>query len=591
MSDLDNNLDFDLEKGYQESFKYLEENSTVKASVIDISGDTVFLDIGGKSEAKLSISEFDNLPKIGDEVDVYLIRRENRYGDPVVSKKRADTIKEKKLMVKYYKERKILEGEVVEATKGGFVIKYKNIFGFIPFVIFDVNKIEKPEDFLNKKIKFYLERLDFKEGGQRPQRQQKPQRFQKSQGKQVKKVERDEEFVGNRRRVLVDENNVLKLKFLEDRKEGDLIEGTVKNISEYGAFVDLGGIEALLHIKDISWLRVQKVEDYLKVGSKVNVKILSIDKTKGKVAVGLKQTQEEPWDKFIRDFKVDDVINGVVTSLTTYGAFIMIIDGVEGLLHISDMAWSKNIKNPSELLKKGQQIEVKIVNIDKENRKINLSLKHLLENPWDKVEEKYKEGTKIKGKIKNIAAFGVFIELEEGIDALLHIDDVSWTEIVKNPHKLFKVGDEIDVVVIHCDAKNNKIKVGIKQLVEDPWKKLKDKYNNGDLIICKIDNIDENKGIGVTVIENVTTYIPLNQIDFGRVEDIKTKIKDFKVGDEVQALILDINYRKQIIKLSIKEFLKREEKKKVEAFLHDDVEDKKFTLGDMVKSKQQENDE
>jgi small subunit ribosomal protein S1 len=494
-------------------------------------------------------------------------------------------------MVKYFKENKVLDGEVVEVKKGGFLVKYKDIYGFIPFVIFDMNRIEKPEEYLNKKIKFYIERLDFKEGGQRPQRQQRPQRPQP--GKPVKKFEKekDEEFVGNRRKVMVDENNVMKLKFLENRKEGDVVEGVVKNISDFGAFVDLGGIEALLHIKDISWLRVAKVEDYIKTGQTLNVKILNIDKTKGKVSVGLKQTLEEPWDKFIRDFKVDDVIKGIVTSLTTYGAFVQIVEGVEGLLHISDMAWSKNIKNPSELLKKGQQIEVKIVNIDKENRKINLSLKHLLENPWDKVEEKYKEGTKITGKIKNIAAFGVFIELEEGIDALLHIDDVSWTETVKNPHKLFKVGDEIDVVVINCDSKNNKIKVGIKQLAEDPWKKLKDKYNNGDLIICKIDNIDENKGIGVTVIENVTTYIPMNQIDFGKVEDIKVKIKEFKVGDEVQALILDINYRKQILKLSIKEFLKREEKKKVEAFLHDDEEDKKFTLGDMVKSKQQQDDQ
>ncbi|OHD13828.1 MAG: hypothetical protein A2086_07540 [Spirochaetes bacterium GWD1_27_9] len=574
---MSDNTEFDLEKGYQDSFKDLEENSLVKATVVDISSDTVFLDVGLKSEAKLSVTEFDKQLSIGDVIEVYLLYTEGRSGDPIVSKKRADLIKEKKEFVKLFKEKEPIEGTVVEVKKVGVVVKYKSIFGFIPFVLLDVKKIDKPEEFLNKKIKFYVERINFKEkqGGNR-------NRF----GKKVEQI--DEEFIGNRRRVASEENNLLKLKFLEDKKEGDIVTGVVKNIADFGAFVDLGGIEALLHIKDISWLKVEKVEDYVKIGDKLNVKILLVDKTKGKVSVGLKQTQEEPWDLFLKKYNIDDVVTGTVTSLATYGAFIRIIDGVEGLLHISDMSWTKNIKNPSELVKKGQQVEVKIVNIDKEGKKINLSLKHLLENPWDRVEEKYKVGTKVKGRVKNIAAFGVFLELEQGIDALLHIDDLSWTETVKNPHKIFKIGDELDAVIIQCDGKNNKIKVGLKQLKEDPWKKLKDQYRNGDIITCAIDSIDETKGICVTVVDDVKTYIPLNQLNIGKVEEFKDRIhKDFKVGDEITALIMEINYKTKIIKLSIKEYLKREENKKVQEFLHNENKDDKFTLGDMLKMKNQ----
>ncbi|HPO50523.1 MAG TPA: S1 RNA-binding domain-containing protein, partial [Spirochaetota bacterium] len=355
---------FDLEQSYKDSFKYLEENSMVKGTVVDISGDTVFLDIGAKSEAKVSVSEFEQKLNIGDVIDIYLVKTEGRSGDPVVSKKKADMIAEKREISRLFKEREPGEGVVTEAKSAGFIVKYKSVFGFIPFSLFDNSKIEKPETFVGKHVKFYFERLNFKNVQSQNMKKKLP-------GNRKERVE--EEFVANRRKVLMEENNVLKLKFLEDKKEGDVVEGEVKNITEFGAFVDLGGIEALLHIKDISWLKIDKVEDALKTGDKIKVKILSVDKVKGKVAVGLKQTQEEPWDKFVKEMKLNDVVKGTVTSLTSYGAFVRVFDGVEGLLHISDMSWTKNIKNPSELLKKGQQVEVKIINIDEENRKINLS--------------------------------------------------------------------------------------------------------------------------------------------------------------------------------------------------------------------------
>lgn len=575
-------IDFDLEKGYNDSFKYLEENSLVKATVVDISSDTVFLDIGAKSEAKVSLSEFENKLNIGDEIEIYLVKTEGKGGDPVVSKKKSDMIIEKREIARLFKEREFVKGVVYEVKQAGFIVKYKSVYGFIPFPLFDSNKIEKPETFLNKEIKFYFEKLNFKN----VQGQTQNQNRRKLAPNRKERVE--EEFLGNRRKVLAEENNILKLKFLEDKKEGDVVQGEVKNLTDFGAFVDLGGIEALLHIKDISWLKIDKVEDALKIGDKLDVKILLIDKTKGKVSVGLKQTQEDPWTKFVKSAKLDDVVKGTVTSLTSYGAFVRVFDGVEGLLHISDISWTKNVKNPSELLKKGQQIEVKIIKIDEESKKINLSLKHLLENPWDKVEQKYKLGSKIVGKIKNIAAFGVFIELEEGIDALLHIDDMSWTENVRNPHKKFKVGDEIEAIVIQCDSKTNKIKVGMKQLTDDPWKKIKDNYNNGDLIECVIESIDETKGVFVKVVDDISTCIPLSQLESGRIDEIKAKLnKEYKVGDTIKALVTEINFKTKSIRLSAKEYAKKEENKKVQEFLHDNNQDDKFTLGDMVKSKNQ----
>ena len=578
---------FDLEKGYIESFKDIEENTLINGKVIDISGDTVFLDVGLKSEAKLSISDFDVLPKINDNVDLFLTRMEDRNGDPVVSKKKADQLKEKKELITAYRKRENLEGTIINAKNNGFQIKYKNIYGFIPFPLFDFSKVENPSSFVNKSIKFAVEKLTFKDENKQQQQQKRPQnKFQNNKNtKQNNSWQIDEEFIGNRKKVLNEENKVLKLSFLENKEEGDIVEGEVKTITSFGAFVDLKGVEALLHIKDISWSKISKVEDALKIGDKLLVKILSIDKTNGKVSVGLKQTQPEPWTIFIKKHKENDIVIGTVTSLISYGVFVKIIDGVEGLLHISDMSWTKNIRNPSELVKKGQQIEVKIVNIDEENKKINLSLKHLLTNPWDKAEDKYKVGSLFKGTVKSIVAFGLFLELEEGIDALLHIDDISWTETPKNLHKDYKIGDVLNVVILQCDIKNSKIRVGIKQISEDPWKKLADLYKTGDTIECIVDSIDDNKGLYVKVVDNIYAYIPFNQIGYGKIDEIKSKVaKDFKNGDRTQAIITEFNSKKQFIKLSIKEFIKKEENKKVSEFLHGN-EDDKFTLGDMLRSK------
>ncbi len=569
--EIKSNKEMSFEQAYYDSFKDIHEESVVKATVVDISSDTVFLDFGFKSEAKILSTEFETLPKIGDLIDIYIIRLEGRNGEPIVSKKRCDYLNEKEELKNIWKERKLIKGIVKDVRRNGVVVEYKNITGFIPNSLFDTNRDGNFQEFLNKEIKFYIERIDFRENN-----------FQNKNDK------KDEEFLGNRKRFLLEKNSELRDSFFEEKNEGTVIEGTVKSITDFGAFIDLGSIDALLRIKDISWLRIKNVNDVLSEGQKIKVQILDIDKKNRKVTVGLKQLQEDPWNIFVNKYKVNDQVVGSVTSITSYGAFVKIIDGVEGLLHISDMSWIQKIKNPSELVKAGQNLDLKIIKIDKNNRKISLSLKHLLENPWDKVKEKYKKGTFVKGKIKTITTFGVFIELEEGIDALLHVDDVSWVETIRNPYERFKVGDEIEAVVIQCDPKNNKIRISIKDLKEDPWKKIKDLYKAGDVINCIIEKIDEEKGLYVKISDDISTYIPLNHIDLSRRNEIKTMLKsNYKINDEVKAIIINLDFKKRRIAISMKEYIKKMEKEKVEAFLHNADKDLKYTIKDAIKNKKE----
>ncbi|MBN2546755.1 MAG: S1 RNA-binding domain-containing protein [Spirochaetes bacterium] len=565
--DIISDENFDFKKAFEESLVEYHENTVIKAKVEQIVNDTIFLNFGYKAEAKLLTSEFTKLPKIGDEIEVYLVRLEGRNGEPIVSKKRVENIKDKMELRKIKSEDKFIKGMVTDVNKSGAFVTFKSLTGFIPLYIFDITQVNL-EDFKNKEIGYYVEKVIEPSGDHDKNRKQK------------------EEFIGNRKRYVINSKRYNKDIFFDEKQPGDVVEGVVKNITDFGAFIDIDGVDALLRFKDISWYRFNNINDVLKENQKVKVVILNVNKSKKKCSVGLKQLQEDPWNKFANEYKVDDVIVGNVVSLMPYGAFIRIIEGVEGLLHISDMSWIKKINNPSELLKVGQNLELKIIKIDQENKKISLSLKHLLDNPWEKAKDKYKVGTKIKGKIKDITSFGCFIELEEGIDALLHIDDVSWIETIKNPNDYFKIDQEIEAVVINCDAEKTKIKVGIKQLEEDPWKILKDKYNKGDIIKCKILEVDDTKGVFVEVIDKLKSLIPINHLGIEKKYDINVNLRnDFKVGDEIEVLITLIDYKTRKINLSLKDLMKLKEREHVKEFLHDANEDSVYTLSDSINLK------
>ena len=560
--------DFDFEKAYNASFKDFEENTIITANVVDISSDVVFLDFGYKSEAKLATNEFDVLPKIGDEIEVYLVMLEGRNGTPVVSKKKCDYLHDKNQLRETLRDRKPVKGVVKEIKKEGCIVEYKTMKGFIPISLFDFDRNVNLKNYLNKEINFYIERINFKES--------------QFSGRDKK----DDDFVGNRKKYLYEKNNIMRETFFDDNKEGDILEGTVKSITDFGAFIDLGGIDALLRNKDMAWTRINNASDIIKEGDNIKVSILQLDKENRKVTVGLKQLQDDPWDKFVVKYKIDDVIVGSVVSIAPYGAFVKVIDGVEGLLHISDMSWVKKIKNPTELVEVGQNLELKIIKIDQKNRKVSLSLKHLLDNPWDKAKDKYKIGEVVAGKVKTITTFGVFVELEEGIDALLHIDDVSWTETIRNPHEHFKIDDEIKGVVTQFDSKKAKIKISIKDMTDDPWKKISEKYNTGDMITCKINKIEEERGLLVNITDEITSFIPLSHIGFGRRDELKGTLKDFNEGDDVNGVIVSLDNTRRKINISIKEYNKKKEREKVEIFLHDENEDVKYTLEDAIQLKE-----
>jgi small subunit ribosomal protein S1 len=565
--------DMDFEKSMKDTLANVDENTTVKAIVLDINEKegVVFLDVNLKSEAQVPLTDFETKPSIGDEVDVYLIYKESHDGVPVVSLTKARQMKEKENLTDKINSNELVEGEVVEVRKYGVLVKYGTLYGLIPLAFWDRKRIDDVSTIKEKKVSFYIEKLAQKKDGA----------GKKGSAKEIK-----EDFIANRRRALFESVKKSKSEFFDKVNVDDVLNGVVKNITDFGAFVEVApGIEGLLHITNISWNKVSKVEDVLKKGDEVKVKILSLNKEKNQVSLGLKQLEKMPWDTFIEKYKVDDVVKGSVSSVTTYGAFIKIIDGVEALLHISDMSWTKNVKHPKELLSKGQVVEVKIIAIDPENKKINVSLKHLLENPWESVETKYAEGTKVKGKVKSVTDFGAFIELEEGVDALLHKDEISWTENNIDPKEYFAINSEIEVEVILLDVNAGKIKVSLKRLQDDPWKNIPDSAKVGDIIECPVKEINMEKGVVVEPYAGFTTIIPFSHIAMGRVDEIKSSINDrVKVGETVKAIIKEIDMRRRVFFLSIRDLEKVVTAKKVREF-ESDATDSKFTLGDMFNQK------
>jgi small subunit ribosomal protein S1 len=433
--------DADIQRIYDESVRDFRTDTIIKGRIVAAVGDTVLVDIGYKSEGEVPRSDFQNDEiTVGQEVELFLESIEGETGMVLLSKQKADKIRGWENIITNNKEGDVLEGKVIRKIKGGLLVDV-GVPVFLPASQVDLRKVEDIGEFLGRTIKVKILKID----------------------------EQRMNVIVSRRKLLEEERTAAKERLFEVLGEGDVVEGVVKNIADFGAFVDLGGVDGLLHITDISWGRIGHPSEIVKLEQKVVVKVLRIDRSQEKIALGLKQLTPNPWELALDKYPVGTKIRGRVVNLQPYGAFVEIEPGVHGLVHNSEMSWTKPVNNPGEILAVNDEIDVVVKSIDPQREEIALSYREAQVNPWDSVEEKFPVGTKIKGRVRNIAPYGVFVELEEGVDGLLHLNDLSWTKKVSHPSEVVKKGDKIDAVVLTVDRDKKRIALGRKQLFADPW--------------------------------------------------------------------------------------------------------------------------
>ncbi len=517
----------------------VEVGEVVVGEVIRIGPETVTVDIGYKSEGEVPLAEFrqpdgSHSVKVGDTIKVFLEAVEDEEGIVWLSKEKADQLKIWDDLQEAYNEEKVVEGRIVQRVKGGLSVDI-GVPAFLPGSQVDLRPVKNLDDLIGKTFQFKILKFNKKRGN----------------------------IVLSRRVLLEKERDALRKETLKRMEEGVVLEGIVKNITDYGAFIDLGGVDGLLHITDMSWGRVGHPSELLSIGDEVNVKVLRYDRERERVSLGLKQTMPDPWTSAAEKYPVGTRLEGRVVSLTDYGAFVELEQGIEGLIHISEMSWVKKIRHPSQILSVQDVVEAVVLNLDVENQRISLGLKQTEPNPWSVLKDKYPKGSRIKGTIRNITDFGIFVGIEDGIDGLVHISDLSWTHKVKHPGEIYKKGDEIEAVVLNIDEENNKFSLGIKQLEKDPWDEIPDRYRLGDLVKGKVTNVTDF-GVFLEIERGIEGLIHISELSDERVEDIR----NFSVvGDELEAKIIHLDPRERKIGLSIKALKKDMEKADMDAFL------------------------
>ncbi len=535
-----------------------ERDKILEGTVVRVDPDTVLVDVGRKSEGFVPISEFRDAEGnvsvcIGDKVKVV----SSRDGGNKFSKKRADQMAAWETINEAGGEGAVLEGIITGKTNGGFTVAIGGINAFLPASQVDIRPSGNGESYIGLAGQFKVISLNQKRGN----------------------------IVLSRRALLEEERADSRKATLEKLVEGQVMPGVVKNLTEYGAFVDLGGVDGLLHVTDISWGRVGKPADVLKPGQEVTVKILKFDAEKGKVSVGIKQTLPDPWQDIAARYPEGTRVSGKVVSLMEYGAFIELEPGVEGLVHVSEMSWTKRVRKASDLLNVGDQVDVVVLGIDLQNRKISLGLKQVSDNPWQSIAERYSVGTKLEGQIKNMTDFGMFIGIEDGIDGLVHVSDISWTKRVKHPGDVYSKGDLVQAVVLKVDPQNERVSLGIKQITPDPWSLVAQKYTPGTRIIGKVASTTDF-GVFIEIEEGIEGLIHVSELSREKV----TSAKDFaQVGDSLEAVVLNVDARERRISLSIKALAAATEKAEFESYLGGGQGEATSNLGDLLKSQMGKN--
>jgi len=514
----------DFLKLYEESFKSFSEGELAIGKIIAVDKDYVLVDVGYKSEGLISIHEFKNENgevnvAIGDEVEVMVELWDEEEERVVLSKDKAAKIKVWEKIKEIYDAEGTVEGIIASRVKGGFSVDV-GLQAFLPGSQADLRPIRNLDEMVGKSYAFKVLKYNRKRSN----------------------------IVLSRRVILEEEREKTRAKTLETIEEGKVMDGVVKNITEYGVFVDLGGVDGLLHITDISWGRVKHPSELFSVGDNITVKILSFDLEKERVSLGMKQLSEDPWASAAAKYPVGSKIGGRVVSLTDYGVFVELEEGIEGLVHVSEMSWTRKIRHPSKIISVGEEIEAIVLDIKPDNRRISLGMKQVAENPWEVISDKYPVGTIIEGKIKNITDFGLFIGIDDEIDGLVHISDISWTKRIKHPSEVYKKGDVVQAVVLDIDKKSERFSLGIKQIQEDPWKSVSERYAVGTEINGAVTNVTDF-GVFVELEEGIEGLVHVSEISK---EKIKTPVGSYNVGDLLTAKVMNINSDERRIGLSIK---------------------------------------
>jgi small subunit ribosomal protein S1 len=512
--------DEELEKLYAETFLGIESGSVLKGKVLSVKPDALIVDVGYKSEGIIKGSEFtpDELSNLkeGDEIEVYVVAVNDSEGMVVLSKHRATMIKLWSVIEECVKEEKPIEGTIKEMTKGGAFVDIGGIKAFLPGSHVDIKPVKQIEALMGEKMLFKVIKVNNKRSN----------------------------VIVSRRLYLEEERERLKERTLEDLEEGALVKGTVKNITDYGVFIDLGGIDGLLHISDISWGRIAHPSKYFSVGDDVEVVVLNFDKENDKVTLGYKQKMEDPWTKVEEKYPPGTRVSGRVVSITDYGAFVEVEEALEGLVHASEIEWAPRPKHPSKYLSPGDGVEAVVLKSDKDERRLSLSLKQIKPSPWELVADRYKVGQVVSGKIRGITEFGSFVGLPEGVDGLIHISDISWTKHVRHPSEILKKGMEVEVVVLSMDPQSERMALGIKQLTPDPWlSEIPEKYKLGSEFKCSVLRITEH-GIFVEIDSEVEGLIYSSEI-----VEADGPIKE---EDEVMARIIKVDFTNKKLGLSMK---------------------------------------
>ncbi|MGM0462337.1 MAG: 30S ribosomal protein S1 [Fibrobacterota bacterium] len=510
------------------SVSTISEKEIVKGKILDITDNEVYVDIDFKSEGAIPVSQFRNIEeyKPGDEIDVFIERLEGDDGNLVLSKSRADFLKVWDTIYEAYENDEIVEGTLLRRIKGGIVVDLFGIDAFLPGSQIALRQIPDMDDIIGKKFSFKVIK--------------------------VNKLRRN--IVVSRRVILEEERAELREETISKIEKGKVITGEVKNITDFGAFIDLGGVDGLLHITDMSWGRVNDPHDIVEMHQKLDVMVLDYNKNKERISLGLKQLSEHPWDGIEEKYPEGTRVRGRIVSITDYGAFMEIEKGIEGLIHISEMSWTQHIKHPSKIVSVGDIVEAVVLKIDRNEQKISLGLKQLEPDPWDNIREEYPIGKVVTGKVRNLASFGAFVELKEGIDGLIHISDMSWTKKIASADEILSKGDVIDVKVIDIDESKRRISLGLKQLTEDPWDELSQKFLVGNSVPVTVSRMLD-RGIIVDLGDEVEGFIPLKEL--GR--EVKHPVAIYSRGDSFEAEVIEFDLDGRRIILSIKERYKDSE--------------------------------